>query len=170
MGDYPKADFPPLLAPGRHFLSMAEIERLCVGKFVGASREHRARLFEDFSTFVNAITSVELVCEIVTDGSFLTEKELPDDVDVVLVIDHDVSVKLTINQRNVIDLLNEAEYFASIDGTSWTRFHIGNDFFESAIDFFNATRDFGLEHGERWLKGYAVVRVGETDVGLRLYR
>lgn len=105
-----------------------------------------------------------------TDGSFFTEKHLPSDVDVVVVIEFDVSTKLTDYQRILLDKINDTEYFNKIDGTVWVQFPRGHESFGAATHASNVVADFGLEHGERWLKGYAVVRLRETNVGLRLYR
>jgi hypothetical protein len=44
MGEF-KYDHLPLLAPGRHYMSLPEIEALCVHRFDGVARTVRERLF-----------------------------------------------------------------------------------------------------------------------------
>jgi hypothetical protein len=44
-----KYDHPPLLAPGRHYMCVAEIEALCVRQFTDAAAHAcRAKLFYSF--------------------------------------------------------------------------------------------------------------------------
>jgi hypothetical protein len=40
-----KFDHPPLLAPGRHVMTLTEVEALCVHRFSGPSLSKRDRLF-----------------------------------------------------------------------------------------------------------------------------
>jgi hypothetical protein len=164
-----KYDYPPLLAPGRHYLSLEAIKRLCVDRFKGASVTCRRNLFYSLEEFVQRFLVEAIPCNIFANGSFFTENPAPDDIDVAVVISLDVNENLTGSQRILIDEVNETDYIKGIDGVVWVEFPRGHMNFGGSLDAINVVRDFGLENSERWLKGYAVIRLRETYVGLRLY-
>lgn len=92
MGAY-KFDHPPLLAPGRHFMTLPEIYELCVRRF--EYRERREGLFFALAAFVHRFREADIPREMFIDGSFLTKKQDPSDVDVAVELDHDVANSLT---------------------------------------------------------------------------
>lgn len=112
-----KFDYPPLLAPGRHVMTLAEIEAICVHRFNGAARSKREKLFYGLEELVQNLLQVGLKCSAFVDGSFLTEKQDPDDVDVLINIDLDVMQNLTVEQRILVDAINQLQYIINID--SW---------------------------------------------------
>ncbi|MGJ5096504.1 DUF6932 family protein [Bradyrhizobium oligotrophicum] len=165
-----KFDYPPLLAPGRHFMTLSGIEALCVHPFTGQARKRREKLFYALDELVQELLRVKLPCTAFVDGSFLTEKPDPSDVDVLINIDEDVMKNLSVDQRILIDALNMEPYIAFIDSLAVTTYHRGHPYFGTALDVGNAGDAYGLEHAGVWLKGIAVLRFGETDVGLRICR
>jgi hypothetical protein len=165
-----KFDHPPLLAPGRHFMTLNGIEALCVHPFNGTAPERREKLFYALEQLVQEILLVKLRCTAFVDGSFLTEKPDPSDVDVLINIDEDVMNNLSSDQRILIDALNMEHYIVFIDSLAFTTYHREHPYFGTALDIGNAGDAYGLEHAGVWLKGIAVLRFGETDVGLRICR
>ena len=73
----------PLLAPGIHDKTLAEVETLCVAAF-GDNRRRR-EIFDLFSELLNRVLSLDLDWIIWIDGSFVTEKFVPGDIDVLFV-------------------------------------------------------------------------------------
>lgn len=165
-----KFDHPPLLAPGRHIMTLAEIETLCVHRFTGTARSKRERLFYGLEELIQNLLQVRLRCSIFIDGSFLTEKQHPDDVDVLVNIDLDVMTNLTSEQRVLVDAINQLQYIVNIDSWAATSYPRGHRNFGTALDIGNAGDAYGIEHSKLWLKGIAVLKLGETDVGLRICR
>lgn len=165
-----KFDHPPLLAPGRHFMTLSDVELLCVTPFQGSARSRRERLFYGLEELAQDILRVGLRCRAFVDGSFLTVKPEPDDIDVLVSIDDDVMQDLTTEQRILVDALNQLEYIVNIDTWAATSYPRGHQYFGTALDIGNAGDAYGLEHSRVWLKGIVVLRFGETDVGLRICR
>lgn len=77
-----KSDFPALLAPGLHTLTLPQLHALAVAPFPLDAR--RQDLFDKLTTWAGAVHSAEARGILWLDGSFLTEKPGPDDIDCVL--------------------------------------------------------------------------------------
>jgi len=78
-----KPEFPPLLSAGLHRFDAVGLQRLTVRNF--AASVSRQRLWDNFKRLViDKITRVGLSCEIWLNGSFLTHKIDPNDVDFVV--------------------------------------------------------------------------------------
>ena len=79
-----KPDFPPLLPPGRHPMLLPDLRKLCVTGFpLSTGREYLMRSVEALCT---AVSTALIPSEIWVDGSFLTQKMDPGDVDLVVVV------------------------------------------------------------------------------------
>jgi hypothetical protein len=151
-------------------MTLDQIESLCVHPFQGAARSTRERLFYGLEELAQDLLRVGLRCKAFVDGSFLTEKPEPGDVDVLVSIDDDVMQNLTVEQRVLIDAINQLEYIKNIDSWAAASYPRGHQYFGTALDIGDAGDAYGLEHAKVWLKGIAVLRFGETDVGLRICR
>ncbi len=77
-----KPDFPALLAPGLHTLKLAGRHALAVAPFPVDPR--RQDLFDKLSTWVGAVQASGVTGILWLDGTFLTQKPGPDDIDCVL--------------------------------------------------------------------------------------
>lgn len=165
-----KYDYPPLLAPGRHSLSLQDIQAICIHPFEGRARDCRERLFFAFEQLVQNLLLCRLPCEVFANGSFFTRKPMPDDIDVIVSIDLDVSESLTFEQRELVDSINGLNYITGLDCFAYVSYPRGHEGYGTELDAGVVCKDYGIEHGETWLKGYVVIRVWETNVGLRLYR
>lgn len=77
-----KPDFPALLAPGMHNLTLPALHALAVAPFAADVR--RADLFQKLTTWAGALQACGLGGTLWLDGSFLTEKPDPGDIDCVL--------------------------------------------------------------------------------------
>lgn len=165
-----KGDAPPLLAPGAHCVSLAELKALTVGRFEPPHRDYRERLFLQLEEFVQRLLIAKIPGELSVDGSFLTEKPRPGDVDVVFVIDHDVSEALSADQDALIFEINSTVFVNSVDSLAIVRYPRGHQYFGTVLDGANMNSHYGIENSEEWTKGYAILRLGETDVGRRIRR
>lgn len=162
-----KYDHMPLLAPGRHKMAFADVQQLCVTMFDG--NRQREVLYHHLEEFVQAYLRLQLPCEIWIDGSFMTEKPDPSDVDVLVQIDADVAERLSPEQRLLIDDTNDGAFLPHIDSfvdTIYPRGHSMRDGLDDGEKTW--AEQFGLENSDRYLKGIAIVTLWETDVGLRL--
>lgn len=77
-----KPDFPALLVPGLHTLTLPDLHALAVAPFpLDAQRQD---LFHKLSTWAGAVQASGAGGILWLDGSFLTQKPAPDDIDCVL--------------------------------------------------------------------------------------
>lgn len=79
------AEFLPLLAPGLHKITLADLRQLCVDAFP-LSRT-RIRIMVGLEYFVSVFSVNQIKAEVWVDGSFLTEKINPNDCDLVVGVD-----------------------------------------------------------------------------------
>lgn len=78
----PKIDSPPLLEPGIHTLTLAQLENIAVSIF--PYDNERIRLFTLLSIWVNKVQALNVSAILWIDGSFLTKKFGPGDIDCVV--------------------------------------------------------------------------------------
>ncbi|UCI06303.1 DUF6932 family protein [Mesorhizobium sp. B1-1-8] len=163
-----KPDFPPLLAPGAHYLDILAIRALAVDRFSGQDRSYRELLFHQLEEFVQWLLRAKIPGDLAVDGSFLTEKSRPSDVDVLFTFDLDVSEKLDAEQEVYITEINSTKVLEKIDSFAAVRYPRHHRFYRTPIDVASMSDHYGIENGEEWLKGYVVLRLWETDVGRRI--
>ena len=77
-----KPDYPPLLAPGLHRLTLQGLYDLAVLPF--PSDAQRAVLFQKFRLWESEVKASGIKATLWVDGSFLTQKPSPEDVDCVI--------------------------------------------------------------------------------------
>ena len=90
-----------VLPPGVHDCTLEEI-REAFGRFKGSDR--RPSLMDALRRFVSDVKSAEVADHIIVNGSFITAKEAPSDIDIILAIDagFDMSEDLRPIQENVL--------------------------------------------------------------------
>lgn len=119
-----------LLPAGIHDCTLDEL-KAGFGSFQG--NDQRPRLFARFERFLAEVRVAGLVRSILVDGSFVTSKPDPNDIDLILTVasDHDFSGDLSPSAYNVLskrrvhrrygfDLLVARE--ASVEYKRWTEF------------------------------------------------
>ena len=97
-----KYDYPPLLPPGRHHLTLSQLWELCVVDFRGNSRSHREKLYYVLEQLVQDLLLVRIRCNVSVDGSFLTKKPLPSDVDAIVTFPSEIASLFTPEQRELM--------------------------------------------------------------------
>jgi len=99
-----KQEFPPLLPPGFHPMTLADVRRLCVEPFsLSTTRE---AIMSGFEAVVDRLRHDSVEGELWIDGSFLTEKIDPEDVDIVMVISSDHLAAASTTQQDAIKWVN----------------------------------------------------------------
>jgi len=79
-----KADWPALLPAGVHRKTLTELANLAVVPFDSPRRDE---LFARLSVYLPAVAAFGCLVEAWVGGSFLTEKQNPDDIDLMLLLD-----------------------------------------------------------------------------------
>lgn len=97
----PDLDGAGLLPPGIHDCTADEV-RDRFGRFQTTDR--RCRLHEKLDTFIREAVQTGMVCELVIDGSFVTAKPDPGDIDLIVVLAQswDFSTELRPFEYNVL--------------------------------------------------------------------
>ncbi|MGQ5267700.1 DUF6932 family protein [Xanthomonas arboricola] len=78
----PKVDFPALLQPGIHQISLQGLFSITVDAF--PDNDHRQQLFSNLSGWAASLNEAGLSGKLWIDGSFLTQKPEPGDIDLVI--------------------------------------------------------------------------------------
>lgn len=77
-----KPDFPFLLQPGIHKITLADLHQLAVLPFPADAK--RTQLFLLLSQWIQSLQALQVTAILWLDGSFLTEKLVPGDIDCML--------------------------------------------------------------------------------------
>jgi hypothetical protein len=152
--------YPPLLDIGLHPMSTQEIRELCVsdGRFVLSGT--RSRIMDNLETLIEALRWIGICGYLWIDGSFLTEKIDPADVDLLLYLEDDAVQAFTSQQKSDVDwLLENAEIHKDYDCDSHVHVsfpveHPSHSFGEYMHAYF--LRLFGFDEFYQ-MKGIAVV-------------
>lgn len=81
-----KQEYPPLLEAGFHVKTLAELRALCVDPFKDRGSTTREEIMAGLEILVKRLISCGVVGEIWVDGSFVTDKIEPEDVDILLMV------------------------------------------------------------------------------------
>ena len=162
-----KYDYEPLLAPGRHAMTLDQIEALVVKRFPGNRR--RLTLFQRLEQFVQDVLRLEIPCEVWLDGSLLTQKADPDDLDVSVIVDKEVVDALCTEHYATVKMITEQRE-DGVDAFLFVRYPMHDPLYKNELmdpgHYWGEC--YGLEHSKQWCKGYVVMRLRETHVGLRI--
>lgn len=152
----------PLLPAGVHVTALDEVRALCVEAESFAGSPNRAHLFRTLAERISELRSVRVIGALWINGSFLTAKLDPRDVDVCLRIQHTAYDNGSPAQIAAIDTLLSDETFARdrIDGYLLVEYPANHP-----------NHDLGAENLRYWLhqfgksrsgvpKGIAVVELG----------
>jgi hypothetical protein len=154
-------EYPPLLVgPGFYPMSLNELERLCVTSLSFGLSVSRQLIMDGFRTVFERVKGTGLSGEFWVNGSFLTHKINPADVDTVLCIKILPDHVPTREQMEAINWVN-GDLKADLHCDSYVRFDYpeGHSSFESG-DFMRAywMRQFGWDRSDN-PKGIVVVKL-----------
>lgn len=159
-GTKSKDEYSPLLEEGLHPMSTDDLRSLVVDGFSKSLR--RRMLWDNFIEVVDLLTASGLTCEIWVDGSFLTKKIDPDDVDFVVDVPADQYDNLTQAQGDILNKLVGQEFYQDKHLHSYLMLKapLGHNLFHLSRDgHARWERDFGYAYVSKEPKGIAVVGV-----------
>lgn len=162
-----KNAFSPLLPPGRHVMAVEELRVITVTAFAGSRR--RAWLFSELKRLVFYLNQEHVICELWVDGSYLTEKPDPEDIDLSFAawVQHLESLDPSLQSSLLANLNGGKAYSPALDTYFCARF-LREDPRRGADMTAYWCEKWG-KGWDDWLKGYAVIKLGETDVGYKLF-
>jgi len=101
-------DFPPLFNAGFHEISLDDFEEIFVTSFQNKNR--RRYLMNRFFAFIESFEEIGINAEIWIDGSFSTQKEEPNDIDILFIVDEmEVNQLAPESQNSLTNLFDRNE-------------------------------------------------------------
>ena len=155
-----KEDFPPLLGPGFHVKTMAELRAMCVDAFPLSIT--RGAIMAGFERFVAMLNAENIRGDIWVNGSFTTQKIDPEDVDVVLRVDVEFYENGTLEQKELMDRIGVEDFKSSHSCHAFIFYEFpAGDSLQGFGEWMRAywIRQFGFSRGME-LKGLAVLTLG----------
>ena len=149
-----KPDFTALLPAGLHIHTLASVEALAVLPFPGDTR--RVLLFRQLSGWVQALQSANVSGILWIDGSFMTEKYGPDDVDCVLWNPQFTTAATQNDQIIVQKLLNKPTARASFNLDLYIEAPLPIEMFDKEAYWKGV---WGFCHDRVTAKGFAELRI-----------
>lgn len=153
-----KPDYPPLLEGGLHVLTWAQLRELCVERF--STSLSRRYIMEGLEEVVRRLQTAGVMGEVWVNGSFLTEKVDPKDVDYLIRVSAD-AYDSNATVRAAVDWATSDELVASrcCDGYKWIEYPAGHPLFsESEESRVYWTGFFGTSRGGQ-AKGIACIPI-----------
>lgn len=156
-----KPEFPPLLTVGFHEMTVDEVHRLCVDKFTASTS--RSEIMVGLKKVIERLAKAGVEGHLWVNGSFMTEKIDPEDVDVLLCVNMEFYDSCSGNTRKAIDWLNaNLKDELLCDSYLLCMRPMGHANFPET-EFMHAywTRQFGFDRSDN-LKGIGVISLGEA--------
>ena len=101
------SDFPPLLPLGEHVRTVDELRELCVKPFRLSTT--RWSIMDGFRKIVELLEREYVPCELIIDGSFLTEEINPEDIDFAVVVTPEFYENCTAAQLALLDWIADSK-------------------------------------------------------------
>jgi hypothetical protein len=156
----PKTDLPPLLPPGEHRLSIDELCSLCVDNF--PLSETRREIMGGFGRILGDLAGLLIPCDIVVDGSFLTQEIDPDDIDFVVVVTPEFYESCSPEQLKCLEWIRDD--FA-IKETHLCDCYLCVEYPNTHPEYFD-----GIQNREYWVGHYAKSIIYKRDRGVAIVR
>jgi hypothetical protein len=152
-----KPEFPPLLPVGLHPKTLPELRQMCVTNFPLSTR--RDPIMRSVEAMCTSISTALIRAEMWIDGSFLTQKIEPDDVDLLVTLDAQY-LSGTPLQQQIVSRIASQDFKAPVQCDSYVHFQYpeGHASYWTA-EFTRAywMRQFGFGRNDQF-KGLAVIR------------
>jgi hypothetical protein len=157
----------PLLAPGRHLVSLGDLQLVCVDRFSPPTT--RDQIFAAIELLIGDLRDWNVCCQIWIDGTFMTTERDPDIVDIAVVIEQDAFDLLDISLKNdILSNINERSYHPRINVVVIITKYRDDPDYGFICAFLDDWVALALVDRGGWVRGLAIIRLGETDVGIRL--
>jgi hypothetical protein len=148
-------------------MSLVDLQLLCLDQFTTSAT--RKDICAGIEILVADLMQWGVRCNLWIGGGFLVFEPNPEIADVAIIIEQSAFDLLDVSLQNyILTNIEERSYHPSIEVivvVSRTRDDPDYDNIRSFLDDWCA---YNQVTRNGWLKGMAVLRVGETDVGLRL--
>ena len=147
-----KTEFPPLLSDGLHPMSLADLKRLCVAEFPLSKR--RDPIMRSLESLLAGLSGAAIKAQVWIDGSFLTKKIDPDDVDLVVAVQEQDFLQSWADPagRDVLERIARKEFTNPVKCDSY----INLEFPPGSPRY-----AFGQKQRDYWLKTFGESRGGE---------
>lgn len=152
MIDLSKPDFPPLFPAGFFETSLEELQIHCVDPFPDSDR--RKALYAGAVVYFQQLSNIGCDLEIWIDGSFVTQKPEPDDIDVVVVMDPAQVDRLSPEKAAALEALADTNTVKTRFGLH-VFFVAGNS--RDGLAYWRGL--FGYQRDGRTPKGMALIKV-----------
>ncbi|WP_422343171.1 DUF6932 family protein [Parasphingorhabdus sp.] len=152
-----KHDYDQIFSPGRHHLDLSEFKKQIVDNVGG---ENRKKIWREFEKFYAKLNDLKIDCDLWIDGSFITKKPEPSDIDLSLMIDEKQYDKLSEAALKFLFLLDDADqkYEGFIDAFVCIVYPKGHK--QRIVDNPDEwARQWSVEHNDYWLKGFVVMQL-----------
>lgn len=150
-------------------MSLAELQAITVAAF--PSSIARPVLFGNFTTLLNEIEAVSLPCGVWVDGSFVTEKVDPEDIDVFVCMSAALASVTSPAQAALIARVNDDDGFIErVDSFAFFELELGSpDEGTEYDDRSGWAHHCGTERNSGWCKGIALIESGGSGVGFHIH-
>lgn len=150
MGPSSKPEFPPLLPPGFHLMEQEGLAGLCVRRFPLSSS--RGRIMAGLQEVLTRLASAGVNCEVWVNGSFLTERMDPDDVDFAIRLWGPGFDAASLDVVEAVEwAISDLKASHRVDGYVWAEWPGGH-----------SEHAFGEGRRSYWTKWYGTSRSGQS--------
>ena len=152
-----KIEWNAKLGPGRHTVDLSRIRNEFVEPF---NNLRRFNLFGALNSLVRNLERLSIRCELWIDGSFLTEKIEPDDIDLSIMIEAEDFDRLDEEAKEFLEQIeySDEKYLGCLDSFLCIVYPKGDPRRKDDPPE-DWARQWSLERNERYLKGFAVMRI-----------
>lgn len=150
-----KAEFPPLLPAGMHTMLLPALRQLCVDGFPLSTT--RAAQMSGIEAICNSLSTALIPASVWINGSFMTQKIDPADVDLAVRLSHAALPNPGPEQQALLGRI-ATKQFAGCDSYFFIEYPEGHPY-HGAGDMMRAywQRQFGFTRTDKF-KGVAVIR------------
>jgi hypothetical protein len=147
-------------------MTLDHLRALCVDAFPASQR--RPMLFDELRHLAFDLMAINFIGELWIDGSYATEKPEPDDIDLsVTMFESDLISMPSDSYYFLVEDLGENKYSPLLDTYLTLRYLKGDPRQDAdTTDYWSEKWSVGWDD---WLKGFVVIKLGESDVGLKLF-
>lgn len=161
MASLDKPEFPPLLSVGFHPMSIQDVRTLCVDSFPLSKR--RSDVMKGLEQILSLLVDARVIADIWLDGSFLTHKVDPDDVDFIVYIQENDFINFTESQNKMLDWIAGEDLKEQFHCDCYVLFEYPKDhplYWEGQWMKAYWMKQFGFSRKEH-MKGMPVLKVGD---------
>jgi hypothetical protein len=154
-----KYDHSPLLAPGKHYLSLPDLNVLTV-QFDNPNR--RLELFAQLENLHRDLDAFAVRAELWVDGSFMTVKPEPNDIDGCIAIHIDQFQALSHEAKAYLKNFEDDAPSSKPSLDFFLNVYYNREDPRSKFEGATWESMWSRQHDGKWLKGYAIVPIGRA--------